>query len=489
MSAIRCCPALLVAWLAVAASAQTPDNVLLVVADDVGIDRIGAYGIAASGPTPTIDQLAADGVRFDRAYATPVCSPTRAGLLTGRYGFRTRVGTNVVYPTAAWELDPDETTLADLLGPTHRTFAIGKWHVGALGVSGPMHPIDCGFEAFSGSLDTIGGEGGSASQYVSWPKTVATPAGFTQTLATVYATTDQVDDAIAAVTAAGDDPWFVLLAFHAAHKPFHAPPDQLTTLPVDESSPVPLQHRAMVEAMDRELARLLAAVPSDVLDRTWVVFLGDNGTPQAAVVDPLYQEKSKGTMFDRGARVPLVITGPGVVSPGRVVDRPVNSVDLFATALEVAGVPAPADMPDSVSLVPYLVSADPQSLRQTAYTELFSPNGPGPQATSDRAVTGTRYKLREKWDPSGTPVLVLYDLLVDPTETFGVSGMVVPPALVPVYAALLQELGKYAPSDVPPHGDPPDGVHGRTGGRGPAPGAGGPPPPPPPATGATGVLD
>lgn len=303
-------------------SALARDNFLVILADDVGVDAIDVYAEgAAPGPTPNIDQLAAEGILFRHASTNPVCAPTRAEVLTGRHGFRTGIGT----PESAL-LDLDETTLPELLAATHHTAAIGKWHLGGNDVD---HPIDSGFDYYAGSL------GSGLGDYSSWSKTTnsTTTTGSTQNGFTTYATTDAADEAISKIAEFGEDPWFVWLAFNAAHTPFHVPPASLATITVNAGSDNPTKFKAAVEAMDTEIGRVLASIPQSIRDDTTVIFIGDNGTPAGASESPFEPSHAKGSLYEGGTNVPLIVTSPriGASDEGEESQALVSSVDLLAT--------------------------------------------------------------------------------------------------------------------------------------------------------------
>jgi len=353
-------------------------NVLLIVADDLGVDEVGAYGVGTSPPpTPFLDAIAADGVLFRNAWSSPVCSPTRAGILTGRYALRTGIG-YLVQTTA--ELGLDEVTLPELLDAgtdgAYAHAAIGKWHLGeSVAAGGALAPNLAGFDHFAGVLANLKPP---LTDYFTWEQV---EDGVTTT-ATGYATTRQVDDALAWIDAA-PEPWFCYLAFNAPHVPFHAPPPGLHSVdlsgagdPLDDPRPY---YEAAVQALDAEIGRLLIGI-ADLRERTTVVFVGDNGTPQQVSLPPFEPTHAKGSLYEGGVNVPLLVSGPTVVAPGRECDALVSTVDLFATVAELAGV-EPADvLPegrplDSVSLGPYLREPGRPSRRATLFTELFRPSG------------------------------------------------------------------------------------------------------------------
>ena len=399
-----------------------PDNVLVIVADDMGVERTPAYGLGVVdvGPMPVIDELARHGVLFGRAYSNPVCSPSRAEMLTGRYGFRTGIGISVPFgnPSSSngkFQPEAAEITLPEVLRSSHHTAAIGKWHLAidtSEGGDGFVHPLLFGFDEHRGPMFNLGGLQSSPSVYFDFDKQV-TDSDSTQTVAvSQYATTDQVDDALAVIDTAGDEPWFLWLAFNAPHSPYHVPPADLISVDVDAQSSIPEKHIAAIEAMDTEIGRLLAGIPESVLGRTWVVFVADNGSGAQALLPLVVQ--AKGTVGEFGIHVPLTISGPGLAAPGRRVDDLVVLTDLFATVCDMAGVSVPpAAANDSTSLMPYLV--DPHALpqRRLAYSEKFKPNGLSTAVYVERrrALRNERYKLVKKLT---LPAVSFYDMQADP---------------------------------------------------------------------------
>ncbi len=383
-------------------------NVLVILADDLGVDKVGAYAAHPEPPrTPVIDGLAAQGVLFRSAYASPSCSPTRASLLTGRYPRRTGVGEVIHTRDDLFELPLSEVLVPEMLRHSaleYTSVALGKWHLaGNDSASSLRHPLEQGFARHAGSF----GNPGSASQppeeelgYFYWEKVVDGVPGFTRT----YMTTDTIDDAIAELDGL-PEPWFLYVALNAPHDPFHLPPEHLHTLELDEDALPPLRYAAMVEAMDTELGRMLEAVEPGVLSRTTLVFAGDNGTHERVIRDPWDRTRSKTTLYEGGVNVPLIVTGPLVTSPGTEVEALVHVADIFATVAEIAGVrvhPPGLVEPthdvealdiDGLSLLPYLASPSHPSLRRYAWSEKFAENGQTPYRTDGRTLRDERYKL------------------------------------------------------------------------------------------------
>jgi len=197
------------------------------------------------------------------------------------------------------------------------------------------------------------------------------------------------------------------VAFNAPHTPLHLPPPELHRIPgLTEESPDVDKYHAMIEAMDTEIGRLLASMDADTLARTTIVFVGDNGTPGTAILPPLSGEHCKGTLYEGGVNVPLIVVSPLVGSPGSESDALVHTADIFATVADLAGVPLDSlEDPegerlrvDGISLLPYLVDPRAPSRREFLYLEQFGPSGPPPYRDDRRAVRDARYKLVRRDD-------------------------------------------------------------------------------------------
>ncbi|QTN32635.1 sulfatase-like hydrolase/transferase [Akkermansiaceae bacterium] len=364
-------PILLSLGLAVTAPAQRR-NVLLIIADDLGTDSLALYNSspgAALPPTPNIDALKAGGVQFRNAYAHPTCSPTRASILTGRQPFRHGVTTAVSANDG--QLMAGEYTLPrafashSALGYSLAHF--GKWHL-SLSNNMANDPANiAGWPHFAGSLNggLTGGNGGTGT-YFAWTKTINGITG-PENSTTTYATTDTTDDTINWINAQGANPWFAWVAYNAPHSPFHKPPAALhtydTTVPNWNTLPINTNLRthfnAAIQALDTEMGRLFANIPPAVLANTWIIFIGDNGTPNQVIQPPFSNGHSKESLYEGGVRVPLIVTGPGLVAPNREVTDLVHATDLYASILEMAGIDVAATQPalkpiDSRSLLPLL---------------------------------------------------------------------------------------------------------------------------------------
>lgn len=403
-----------------APAAPPGGNVLLVIADDLGVDQLACYGLGQDLPvTPTLDQLAGAGVRFDRCWSNPLCSPTRAGILTGRHAFRHGIGEAIQKQSPALELA--ERTLPECLdlNPTlgYRHALIGKWHLGNEQNGGDFGPNLAGFSHFAGSKFGMWHQTSAVTQqYFLWVE-VTDGVAITQTN---YNTTETVDDALAWIHSV-PSPWFCIVSFCAPHQPFHAPPPALHTSSIPLTPPwlTPRPYyKAMVEALDTEFGRLLAGLGAQA-SQTTVVFVGDNGTPAEGVVAPFHPGRAKGTLFEGGVHVPLIVRGPQVVAPGRSSAALVQTCDLFATILDLAGftlpygvlVP-PTAVHDAVSFHRNLADPAAPSARHHLFTEVFD----HAQTSLSRAVRNERFKLHRRVVHGKIVQERLYDLRLDPFE-------------------------------------------------------------------------
>ncbi len=430
--------ALAVAVSAAAAAAQ--HNVLVVLADDLGVDVVSCYGEgSAPPPTPNIDALAGGGVLFRNAWAYPSCSPTRAAILTGRHPCRTTVGRWIAHASnanpAVGTIRASEWTLPELLdlagnGYTHA--AIGKWHMHDATFPVAVPTTLGGYSHYTGFL------AGQLPDYHSWPRV----AGGVEQTTTNYATTQQTDDAIAWISAQ-TGPWFCHLAYTAPHIPFHVPPAGLHTRPnLGNSSSNREKYKAMVEALDTELGRLLTALGPAVVANTHILFLGDNGSVQNMAEPPFDPARAKGSPYEGGINVPLIYKGPATVTPGREVTALACAVDVFATAMELTGsqVAVPPWLAvDGVSLVPYFTNPQQPPLRTFAFTEEFTGNTwPSPNTNGHATVRNDSYKLIYRYAGARE----LFDLVADPWETQNLLNSTLTVAQQQNYNALLGEISR-----------------------------------------------
>lgn len=423
-----------------------PPNLLLIIGDDVGTDCLAVYGDSAQpARTPALDGLAEAGLVFRRHWAAPVCSPSRATLLTGRHGSHSGIGWNIPFEADGQIIGTGgpaglmwtEAFLPRVLRQAgYRTAAVGKWHLANTLTGAQQHPVLVGFEVHAGPIV----QGG----YFGWTKNIAGAGGNLQVEEPGYSTSVFVDDALTFLDAAGEQPWFLWLSFVAAHKPFHQPPLELlsaeTQSELQAGTPSePDLRRAMVEAMDTEIGRLLDALDPAVRANTLVVFMGDNGSPEDAIEQPVGFGGAKGSLFEGGIRVPLIVSGPGVAAPGRQIDALSCSVDVHATLVDLAGASLPLQATDGRSLRPLMQDPRAGPVRRFAYAERFDPNGLGPKSLMRRAIRDERFKLWQIIVPVETVPLRLYDMALDPLEA---NNLLAPgsPALDAIQQAALDKL-------------------------------------------------
>jgi len=408
---------------AVAGGPSKP-NILLIIADDLGAEATSLYpdlaGTKGQVAIPNIEALARNGVVFDNAWASPVCSPTRGTIVSGQYGFRTGVTTvGNVLPTST-------VTLFDRLNAetpyTHAFF--GKYHLGG-GTPGidPLpttpfpdsarvlqHVRDLGITTYRGIL------GGALTDYFNWTSFDINGPAVASTTYTTTALTDYAIDFIHQQATNPTQPWFLYQAFNAPHaanggnNPFQVPPPELHHVDLSSvGNPAPGAYQtnipvyqSEIQALDTELGRLLAEVD---FSKTLVIFVGDNGVPPPVKDTATGLRDAKGSAYEGGVRVPLIVAGAGVTRRGREDNLFVTS-DLYATILDVAGV-AVSHVNDSYSLKPLFTDEAASSGRTFSFSEIS--NG-----TSQRqyGLRDTRFKLVNnlgKWE--------LYDLVTDPHET------------------------------------------------------------------------
>ncbi len=388
---------LVAAWLLSIASVVLPGaraadvNVLLIIADDFGVDVAPGYDLGTSKPPmPNLTALKNSGVRFTNAWANPLCSPTRATLLTGRYGFRTgvqyvsldtnNIGVKTTEPSVARGLSSKASIACG---------AFGKWHIAQLGgspaTSAADHPIAMGFSKYAGNLTS------TLTSYTSWPKVENnTNRVETTSTSTTYATSDVVNEALEWIGARGSNNWFAWVAFNAPHDPFHVPPNDLHSYDTTATNNRK-KYEAMCEAMDTELGRLLDGIPDTVMAKTMVIFVGDNGTPSAVKQGGL--RGAKFDVYEGGIRVPLYVSGKNVSGSNRTVSSLVNTTDIFATLMDVHGIALSTvdegKTQDTRTMLPYIKNVTHPSPRNTAFADIRSING----ATISSAIRNANYKL------------------------------------------------------------------------------------------------
>lgn len=378
------------------ASEPARPNVLLILTDDLGWGEVGYHGGVAK--TPAIDRLAADGVRLERFYVFPVCSPTRAGILTGRSPMRYGIATNVVKPENPSGLPVDEHLMSQSFKAAgYQTAAIGKWHLGLARKA--FLPNARGFDHFYGHLTgaidywTHERDGG-----IDWQRngTTVREEG--------YSTDLLADEAVRWIRQRdAEKPFFLYLPFNAVHAPWQAPQAFVEKYP-DIAGKEDRIRAAQITAYDAAVGRVLAAIDAAGIEKQTLVFwTSDNGGP-GRVGNNAPLRGAKGTVFEGGIRVPAVLRWPGRVEAGRVADQVVALTDVFPTLAGACGVPVKAEKPlDGKNLWGAIASgkAAPRS------DDLFFSFG------SQRAVIRGDWKLVQDKTGQGT---LLFDLAKDPHE-------------------------------------------------------------------------
>jgi len=399
--------------------ASTP-NVLLVIADDMGLDATPGYSeIESQKPNmPTLQGFVDNGIRFTNVWAYPTCTPTRSSIITGKYGFRTDV------MGVGDQLSTSETTLQNYINSnTNEGYAqavIGKWHLS----NDEDHPSQMGIPYYAGIL------GGTPRAYDNWNFTT----GGSTTNSREYITTKFTDLAIDWL---GEQtkPWFLWLAYTAPHVPFHLPPDNLHSqgaLPTDDASiadnPLPYFF-AMLEAMDTELGRLLGTLSEETLENTVIIFIGDNGTTSQTAQE-YRSNRVKGSVYQGGINVPMVISGKNVSRVKEVEDAFINSTDLFATIADLTG-SGVAEINDSISFK-NLLSAEGDS-RIYTYSEVRTNSG---------GIDYTMRNTTHKYISFNNGSEALYNLTDDPFEITNLLSRDLTEENALIKEELLDELAK-----------------------------------------------
>ncbi len=361
-------------------------NVVLIVADDLGWADLACYG-GDLHETPRLDQFAQQGVRFTQAYAAaPVCTPTRAALMTGKYPARLHMtvwlersqspdqGHPLLPPQTRTNLPHEETTLAELLDEVgYLTAHIGKWHLGLA----THYPETQGFDI------NIGGTHWGAPPTFFFPYrgnwSNTTERRYVPDLAGgdegEYLTDRLTDEALEVIRAAGDRPFFLHLAFHTVHTPIEGKPalvDRYRQRLSNELRHQNADYAAMVHSLDENIGRVLDELDRlGVAENTLVIFTSDNGGyinvhRGQRVTDNTPLRSGKGSLYEGGIRVPLIIRTPGnSARAGKACEEPVITMDLFATVQDLLA--AQPSVPDGVSLLPLLDDPDAALDRPALY--------------------------------------------------------------------------------------------------------------------------
>ncbi|PHR26513.1 MAG: sulfatase [Fluviicola sp.] len=370
---------------------QTP-NILLIIADDLGVDALNGYTLGSVNPnTPHLDSIRLSGLTFSNAWSSPVCTPTRAGMMSGMYGSINGVR------TAPGNLDTSYISLLEALkisSPTYTTGVTGKWHISK--PVNELHPIWTGADHYTGVLE------GAVAAYDNWDKT---ENGITAN-STEYVTSYFTDDAISWIDSQSN-PWLLWLAHVAPHTPVHVPPAYMYTQP---TTVTPLKkYMAMIESLDYEVGRLLDTFTPAEKANTIIIFIGDNGTPSNLLQD-YPADHGKESLYQGGIHVPMFVSGYGVTRVGETEDALVNLIDIYATVLDITGSNLPGGIYNSLSFE-HLLTSSSLPKRQYNFSEIDS--NLTSIHTQGFTIRDATYKLIEYH----TGQQEMFNLNVDPLET------------------------------------------------------------------------
>ena len=400
---------LLAIHLSICTYAQNKPNILLIIADDWGIEAFNGYYNGPLMPsTPTIDSLRNVGVTFDNVWSSPQCTPTRANIMSGKYGVKTGV------LKAPGNLDTTHTSVFNAIkarpNNDYSGAVVGKWHISK--PINPSHPDEHGADYYMGILAS------SPADYYAWDKTYN---GQT-TVDSTYVTSTFTDSAISWINNQ-TEPWVMWLAHVSPHSPYQLPPSNMYTLPAVGT--IYRTYLAMIESLDYEVNRLLSSMPDSVRDNTTIFIVGDNGGPDN-FLNQYPTGHAKGTLYQGGIHVPMVVAGKGVTRMGQREPALVHLTDIHATILEMTGSSLPGGVHNSLSF-DHLLDGSVGDTRDYNYAEIVDT-----PAISAWTVRNQQYKLIQFED--GTQEF--YDLIAD---TFEFSDLI-PIGLTPAQQAVKADL-------------------------------------------------
>jgi arylsulfatase A-like enzyme len=387
---------------------KRPPNIVLIFADDLGYADTGIYG-SADIPTPNIDAIGKEGVKFTNAYVTAAsCSPSRAGLMTGRYqqrfGFEFNTSGGATTHREHRGLDPSAITITDVLKKAgYVTGMFGKWH---LGTQPQFHPQTRGFDEFYGFL-----AGAHSFLPVKRPEKVFSTVmrGNEPLKESEYLTDAIARETVKFISDHSDRPFFAYVPFNAVHTPIEATKKYQDRF-ADVKDEKRRDYYAMTSALDDAVGAIVDALEKNHLtDKTLVIFMNDNGGPLYTGVQRNGQLRlGKLFLFEGGIRVPMLMKWPGAVDSGQVFDGTTSSLDIFPTICAAAGIDLPKEIPlDGVDLTPFLTGKAGASPHQT----LFWSSGP------NKAVRHQHWKLIKSGDSKW-----LFDLSADLGETKNIKA-------------------------------------------------------------------
>jgi arylsulfatase A-like enzyme len=416
----------------VAAAASNSPNVVIFLADDLGWSDVGYHGSEIR--TPNIDRLASQGVRFERAYSFPVCSPTRSGLMTGRSPMRLGVAYTVIRPWSEYGVPLRERFMPQAFREAgYQTAMTGKWHLGHASRKFLPHArgFDYAYGHLNGAIDYFTHEREGGLDWHRNGKSVREDGYSTFLLGAEAVRFIQKRDRAR--------PFFLYVPFNAPHSPLQAPAESL-----DKYATIADRRRrsfaAMVDAMDATIGRVLATLDEErVAENTLVLFFSDNGGPvqQGATNTPL--RAGKATVFEGGIRVPAVMRFPGRLKAGGVSQQVVSMMDYFPTFAAACGIRTGATLPlDGRNLWPAITSGKIQQ-REDVFFVIENPG------LVRLAVHHGPWKLVREEPSGGQPRNLLYRIEEDPGETTDLAPK--NPGLVEDLVRRIAEWRKLHPAD------------------------------------------
>jgi arylsulfatase A-like enzyme len=423
--------------------AEREKKIIFILIDDMGWTDLGCYG-SGFYETPQVDRLRADGMKFTQAYAAcPVCSPTRASIVTGSYPARlnltdwipgrqargARPDEKLLGPSFNQQLPVEEVTIAELLKQAgYKTFFVGKWHLGDTGYL----PTDQGYDLNVGGAHYGSPPGGYFSPYKN-SQLQDGPQG--------ECLTDRLtEEALRLIESNRDNAFLLSLCYYAVHNPMQAKPElvQKYTKKAENFKAAAGQHflpegstmarqvqdhatyAAMVETVDTNIGRILDKLKELGLENdTAIIFMSDNGglsTAEGSPTSNVPLRAGKGWLYEGGIREPMLIKWPGVTTPGSTCEVPVTSTDFYPTMLQMAGLPeSSGGQRDGISLLPFL-KGEKRSPDRPLYWHYphYSNQGGRPGG----AVRLGNYKLLEFYEDDHVE---LYDLTNDIGESRDLS--------------------------------------------------------------------
>ena len=428
-------------------------NIIIILADDLGWGDVGYHGSEIH--TPNIDQLAKDGLRMERFYVAPICSPTRAGLLTGRYPERYGLRSNVIPPWRDFGVDTKEVFLPEMLqkiGYTNRAI-LGKWHLGHSRIQ--YHPIRRGFTHFYGHYN------GAIDYFthirhgeLDWHN------DFNSSYDQGYATDLITKEAIQNIKrySADEAPFFMYIAYNAPHAPLQAKEEDLIAQGYNPNKPkfsdekgygylgrgntIKQTYNAMVSSLDQGIGKILDAIKENNLEKnTIVLFFSDNGPDPGGGGNAGGLRGTKFEEWEGGVRVPAIIKWPGKIKAGELTNQVTGYIDVMPTLLDITGVKEESKLPwDGISILPIL-----KRQKSIIHREFYLGN---------KAMVNAQWKLIKADGSRGMRLKedVLFHIASDPSERVDVKQEY-PLEYEKMKKAMEKYENIYYKTQVPPHGE------------------------------------